>query len=87
LINDERFVERAEIILEKGTDRIRFFRGEIDKYSWVDLGSSYLPSDINAAFLYAQMERYSDIQVQRKHIWDFNNHSLQLSRSQKLYQS
>src|SRR5207245_464534 len=56
LINDRRYIERAEILREKGTDRSRFFRGQIDKYTWVDLGSSYLPSDILAAFLYAQLE-------------------------------
>ena len=77
LINDDRFIERAEIIREKGTDRSKFFRGEIDKYSWVDLGSSYLPSEINAAFLFAQLEQYPEIQTQRKHIWDFYYHNLQ----------
>ncbi len=57
LINDEQFVNRAEIIREKGTDRARFFRGEIDKYTWMDIGSSYLPSELVSAFLYAQMEQ------------------------------
>jgi dTDP-4-amino-4,6-dideoxygalactose transaminase len=56
LINDARLVERAEIIRQKGTDRARFFRGEVDKYTWVDVGSSYLPSDMLAAFLLAQLE-------------------------------
>src|SRR5712671_717341 len=56
IINDPQFVERAEIIREKGTNRSRFFRGQIDKYTWVDVGSSYLPSDLLAAFLYAQLE-------------------------------
>lgn len=69
LINDERYIERAEILREKGTNRSRFFRGQVDKYTWVDLGSSYLPSDILAAFLYAQFEGYEQIQLQRKKIW------------------
>ena len=65
LINDEKFVERAEIIREKGTNRSKFFRGEVDKYTWVDVGSSYLPSDIIAAFLYAQMENADQIIAKR----------------------
>lgn len=69
VINDARFVERAEIIREKGTDRSKFFRGEIDKYGWVDIGSSFLPSDVNAAFLWAQLENLNDIQDKRKQIW------------------
>lgn len=70
LINDERYVERAEIIREKGTDRSRFFRGQVDKYTWVDVGSSYLPSDLLAAFLYAQFEQREHIQAKRRHIWE-----------------
>jgi len=70
VINDERFIERAEIIREKGTNRSKFFRGEIDKYSWVDIGSSFLPSDIIAAFLYAQLENLEKIQAKRKEIWN-----------------
>lgn len=70
VVNDEHFVKRAEIIREKGTNRSQFFRGEVDKYSWVDIGSSFLPSDIIAAFLYAQLEQIDNIQEQRKHIWD-----------------
>ncbi len=70
LINDERLIERAEIIREKGTNRSRFFRGQVDKYSWIDVGSSYLPSDILAAFLYAQLEERETIQTRRKQIWD-----------------
>tara|TARA_B100000519_G_scaffold176993_1_gene166428 strand:- start:919 stop:2040 length:1122 start_codon:yes stop_codon:yes gene_type:complete len=70
LINEERFLERAELIREKGTNRSRFFRGEIDKYSWVDIGSSYLPSDILAAILYGQLEKRSLIQTKRKKIWN-----------------
>ena len=69
-INDERFLQRAEIIREKGTNRSSFFRGEVDKYGWVDIGSSFLPSDIIAAFLYAQLENLNTIQKQRIHIWN-----------------
>lgn len=69
LINNQRYVERAEILREKGTNRSRFFRGQVDKYTWVDLGSSYLPSDILAAFLYAQLQNYEAIQKKRKAIW------------------
>ncbi len=71
LINDQDLIEQAEIIREKGTDRSRFFRGQVDKYSWVSMGSSYLPSDILAAFLFAQLENWQKIQAKRKHIWDF----------------
>ncbi len=70
LINDPALVERAEIIREKGTNRCRFFRGQVDKYTWVDLGSSYLPSDLLAAFLYAQLEARDKIQATRKRIWE-----------------
>lgn len=70
LINDRRHILRAEIIREKGTNRNQFYRGEVDKYSWVDIGSSYLPSDILAAFLYAQLEKQADIQRRRKKIYD-----------------
>jgi dTDP-4-amino-4,6-dideoxygalactose transaminase len=69
LINDPQFMERAEIIREKGTNRSSFFRGQVDKYTWVDLGSSYLPSDILAAFLYAQLEMRENIQSKREKIW------------------
>lgn len=65
LINDERFFERAEVIREKGTNRSQFFRGEVDKYTWVDIGSSYLPSELVSAFLYAQLERADEITAQR----------------------
>ena len=71
IINDEQYVERAEIIREKGTNRSLFFRGEVDKYSWVDLGSSFLPSDVLAAFLYAQLEAIDHIQEHRQRIWDY----------------
>jgi dTDP-4-amino-4,6-dideoxygalactose transaminase len=71
LINDPALVERAEIIREKGTNRSRFFRGQVDKYTWVDIGSSFLPSDILAAFLYAQLENREKIQSRRKRVWNF----------------
>jgi dTDP-4-amino-4,6-dideoxygalactose transaminase len=70
VINDERFINRAEIIREKGTNRSAFFRGEVDKYGWADIGSSFLPSDIIAAFLYAQLENMEEIQQKRKSIWN-----------------
>ncbi len=69
-INDEKFIKRAEIVWEKGTNRAAFWRGEINKYGWVDIGSSFLPSDINAAFLYAQLEKIDIIQQKRKDIWN-----------------
>ena len=68
-INDERFIHRAEIIWEKGTNRAEFFRGEVNKYGWVDTGSSFLPSEIIAAFLWAQIENLDDIQQRRKALW------------------
>jgi dTDP-4-amino-4,6-dideoxygalactose transaminase len=71
LINDPQYIDRAEIIREKGTNRSRFFRGQLDKYTWVDIGSSYLPSDILAAFLYAQLEVREQIQARRQHIWHY----------------
>jgi dTDP-4-amino-4,6-dideoxygalactose transaminase len=70
VINDDKFIKRAEIIREKGTNRSAFFRGEVDKYGWTDIGSSFLPSDIIAAFLYAQLENLDDIQIRRKQIWN-----------------
>ena len=69
LINERSLMERAEIIRDKGTNRSRFFRGQVDKYSWVDVGSSYLPSDLLAAYLYAQFEMSREIQSMRKRIW------------------
>jgi len=69
-INDESFIHRAEIIWEKGTNRAEFFRGEVNKYGWVDTGSSFLPSEIVAAFLWAQIEHLDDIQAKRKQIWN-----------------
>ena len=69
-INDDRFIERAEIIWEKGTNRSQFFRGEVNKYGWVDTGSSFLPSEIIAAFLWAQIENLDAIQEKRKELWN-----------------
>ncbi len=68
-INDERFIRRAEIIWEKGTNRAEFFRGEVNKYGWCDIGSSFLPSEVVAAFLWAQLESLEDIQSKRKQLW------------------
>jgi dTDP-4-amino-4,6-dideoxygalactose transaminase len=70
LVNDAQYLERAEIVWEKGTNRARYFRGEIDKYTWVDVGSSFLPSDLVAAFLYAQLEAREAIQHRRRAIWE-----------------
>lgn len=77
LIRDDEFVERAEIIREKGTNRSKFFRGQVDKYTWVDYGSSYLPSDMNAAYLWAQMERAQDIFDDRMGSWNLYKELLQ----------
>jgi dTDP-4-amino-4,6-dideoxygalactose transaminase len=77
-INDEQFAQRAEIIREKGTNRSAFFRGEVDKYGWVDVGSSFLPSEIVAAFLYAQLENLQTIQSRRKNIWNQYDQALQI---------
>lgn len=77
LINDPKYIERAEIIHEKGTNRNRFFRGQVDKYTWVDVGSSYLPSDMLAAYLFAQLEVYQEIQAKRRRIWEFYHEHLQ----------
>ena len=70
VINDASFNKRAEVIWEKGTNRAAFYRGEIDKYGWVDVGSSYLPSEITAAYLWAQLQNIEQIQHKRKHIWN-----------------
>lgn len=70
VVNDPQYVERAEIIREKGTNRARFFRGQVDKYSWVDLGSSYVMSDVLAAFLFGQLEQWRAIQEKRRVIWE-----------------
>jgi dTDP-4-amino-4,6-dideoxygalactose transaminase len=76
LINDERFVERAEIIREKGTNRSRFFRGQVDKYTWCDIGSSFLPGELIAAFLWAQLQEANEIMRQRLDIWSRYNSML-----------
>jgi len=78
LINDHKFVKRAEIVREKGTNRSQFYRGQVDKYSWVDIGSSYLPSDMLAAYLYAQFETSQRIQKIRKQIWTYYRQSLEV---------
>ena len=70
VVNDERFIRRAEILWEKGTNRAEFFRGEVNKYGWVDVGSSFLPSEMTAAFLWAQLEQLEDIQSKRRLLWD-----------------
>ncbi|MCR5609670.1 MAG: dTDP-4-amino-4,6-dideoxygalactose transaminase, partial [Lachnospiraceae bacterium] len=71
VINNEKYIERAEILREKGTNRSRFYRGEIDKYSWVDIGSSYLPSEFNVAYLYGQLEIAEKINQNRLESWDY----------------
>lgn len=73
IINNEKFIERAEIIREKGTNRSKFFRGEVDKYTWVDIGSSFLPSDIIAAYLYSQLENMEKINNKRMDLWNNYN--------------
>ena len=70
IVNDEKFMGRAEILREKGTNRSQFFRGEVDKYTWVDVGSSYLPSDMVAAFLYSQLENMDRINAHRLALWN-----------------
>ena len=70
VVNDDRFIRRAEIIWEKGTNRAEFYRGMVNKYGWCDMGSSFLPSELNAAYLWAQLEQLDDIQNKRKHIWN-----------------
>ncbi|MEW5976921.1 MAG: dTDP-4-amino-4,6-dideoxygalactose transaminase [Acidobacteriota bacterium] len=76
IVNNASYIERAEIIREKGTNRSRFFRGQVDKYTWVDVGSSHLPSDLLAAFLYAQLEARREIQSVRRRIWEFYHQRL-----------
>lgn len=76
VINDDTYSERAEIIREKGTNRSQFFRGEVDKYGWVDIGSSFLPSDIIAAYLFAQLEELDEIQKKRKRVWEYYHEQL-----------
>ena len=76
LINHEQFCDRAEIIWEKGTNRSQFFQGKVDKYTWVDIGSSYLPSEVNAAFLWAQMQEAHTITQDRLRVWDSYHEAL-----------
>jgi dTDP-4-amino-4,6-dideoxygalactose transaminase len=84
LINDESYIERAEIIREKGTNRGRFIRGMVDKYTWVDKGSSYLPSDLNAAFLFAQLENAQIIQNDRMNTWNHYKAGLEHLEKQEI---
>ena len=85
ILNDDRLIEKAEIVREKGTNRISFNRGTIDKYYWVDKGSSYLPSDINAAYLYAQLEMSDDILSDRKRTWQkYHDGLLELVKDEKI---
>src|SRR5665213_2029360 len=86
VINDDRFIKRAEIIREKGTNRSAFFRGEVDKYNWVDIGSSFLPSDIIAAFLFAQLENLDTIQKKRNQIWQLYYNGLKPLQDKGLIQ-
>lgn len=84
VVNDDTFSKRSEIIWEKGTNRAAFFRGEVDKYGWVDIGSSFLPSDTIAAFLYAQLEHIVDIQTRRKNIWNLYMNGLKILETKGL---
>ena len=85
VINDARYNERAEILREKGTNRAKFFRGQIDKYTWVDYGSSYLPSDLNAAYLYAQLEKAEEVNDNRLTSWnDYHDAFRELGKTGKL---
>ena len=85
VINDERFIHRAEIIWEKGTNRAEFFRGEVNKYGWIDIGSSFLPSEVIAAFLWAQIENLDDIQKRRKKLWHIYNEGLQINAKKGVF--
>ena len=84
IVNDERFVRRSEILWEKGTNRAEFYRGMVNKYGWVDMGSSFLPSEFNAAYLWAQLERLDDIQGKRKHIWNIYCEGLKSLKGSKI---
>ncbi len=85
VINDEKYIERAEILREKGTNRSKFFRGQVDKYSWVDLGSSFLPSEINVAYLYGQLEIADEINENRLETWHwYDEHLQELCKSGKV---
>ena len=85
IINDPAYIERAEILREKGTNRSKFFRGQVDKYTWVDFGDSYLPSELNAAYLWAQLEVADEINAERLRIWDtYNNAFEDLEKADKI---
>ena len=84
LVNNKKFIDRAEIIREKGTDRSRFFRGQVDKYSWVDIGSSFLPSELNAAYLYAQLQGAEDINNNRLNSWSLYYNGLKDLENDKI---
>ena len=86
-INEPKYATRAEIIREKGTNRSQFFRGEVDKYGWADIGSSFLPSDIIAAFLYAQLEQLQDIQAKRLKIWHFYHENIKPLAEKSYFQT
>lgn len=86
VINDTKFIDRAEIVREKGTNRSAFFRGEVNKYEWVDLGSSFLPSEITAAFLFAQLEHLQQIQQKRTALWQYYHQCLQPLAAQGILQ-
>ena len=85
VVNDQRLEKRAEIIWEKGTNRSEFFRGEVNKYGWVDVGSSFLPTDMVAAFLYAQLEHLDEIQQKRKDLWNTDYRNLKSLNSKKFH--
>ena len=85
VVNDDRYVRRSEILWEKGTNRAEFFRGAVNKYGWVDMGSSFLPAEINAAFLWAQLENLDEIQIKRKELWNNYFYGLQQLASQSLF--
>ena len=80
-------MEKAEILREKGTDRSKFFRGQVDKYRWMDYGSSYLPSELNAAYLYAQLEQHKKISDKRMQIYDFYNENLRFLAKEERFSS
>ena len=82
VVNDERFIDRAEVIRDKGTNRSQFFRGMVDKYSWVDIGSSYLPSELQAAFLWAQLQQADAITSDRINTWNLYYKSLEILQAE-----
>ena len=84
VINNPAYIEMAEILREKGTNRSKFYRGQVDKYTWVDFGDSYLPSEINAAYLWAQLEKADEINDNRMETWNFYNESLKPLRDKGL---